>query len=159
MIIVSLCLLGIHSKYDGSLANTNKILLEYAHYGKFLPLCPEQMGGLSTPRFPAEIISGDGTDVLEGSAIIKDNQGNDVTREFLRGAQQVIKLMDQFPITAAILKERSPSCGPKEIYDGTFSGQTKKGQGVTAALLKSNNIPIYSEEDITHDLLKQLILN
>jgi len=156
MILVSACLLGIFSKYDGG-SNLQPLLAKYSHRGQFLPVCPEQLGGLPTPRPPAEIIDGCGGDVLTGACKVINQAGEDMTRPFCRGAQEVAALAASFPITAAILKERSPSCGVNQIYDGSFSHVVKKGQGVTASRLKRLNIPVYSEEDITEELLCELL--
>jgi uncharacterized protein YbbK (DUF523 family) len=85
------------------------------------------------------------------------DKGIDVTQGFIKGAQEVVKLLKLFPVTAAILKERSPSCGSSEIYDGKFNGTTMDGQGVTTALLREYGIPIFSEENMTRELLERLI--
>lgn len=157
MIIVSSCLLDIHSKYDGH-SNANELLMQYSHLGQYLPLCPEQLGGLTTPRPPVEIIGGSGEDVLFNGMRARDEQGRDVTAEFVKGAAEVLKIARAFPVAAAILKERSPSCGSSLIYDGTFQHITKPGQGVTAALLRSHGIPVYAETELTRELLMQLLV-
>lgn len=115
--------------------------------GKAILVCPENLGGLHIPRPPAEIVGGDGYDVLTRRAFVKDKLGTDVTEAFLKGAQEVSLLARQHGISMAILKERSPSCGGVKIYDGTFSGTVKPGVGVTAALLKQNGIKVFSEEN------------
>jgi len=157
MILVSACLLGIYSKYDGTTSNTNDLLMKYCHLGKYLPVCPEQLGGLATPRPPVEISNRTGADVLSGKAQAKNKLGQDVTGQFVRGAEQVLYIARIMPVTAAILKERSPSCGSHQIYDGSFNHVAKEGMGVTAALLSQNNIPVYSEEELTEELLKRLL--
>lgn len=156
MIIVSACLLGLNSRYDGE-ANAHTLLQKYSVRGKFIPVCPEQLGGLPTPRIPVEIINGTGQDVLAGRSAVQGEQGDIVTPQFIQGAKEVLKIVEMFRVSAAILKERSPSCGVNYIYDGSFSHRRMPGQGVTAALLKEYNIPIYSEEDLTEELLKELI--
>lgn len=156
MILVSSCLLGLDTKYNGN-SNANELLIEYCCYGKFIPVCPEQLGGLSTPRAASEIIGGCGEDVLKGRCRVMSDSGVDETKEYIKGAEEVIKIVKMFPVKAAILKQRSPSCGNKQIYDGTFSGRKIDGEGVTAALLRKHNIPVYSEEDITRELLEKLI--
>ncbi|MFY9174229.1 MAG: DUF523 domain-containing protein [Peptococcia bacterium] len=153
MIIVSACLLGLNTRYDGSAKNANSILLKYSHMGMYIPLCPEQLGGLATPRFPAEIINGSGIEVLEGKAVVKNKLGEEVTSQFIKGAKQVLFIAQIMPVTAAILKEGSPSCGCRRIYDGTFENTTKDGQGITAALLRQNYISVYSDEELTEELL------
>jgi len=156
MILVSSCLLDIFSKYNGA-ANTNELLQQYCRLGRFIPVCPEQLGGLPTPRSPVEINGASGEDVLTGKGRTVTEDGSDCTEEFIRGAHEVLKLTRLFPIKAAILKERSPSCGSSFIYDGTFAHITKEGEGVTAALLRLNGIPVYSEQSITRELLDQLL--
>lgn len=156
MILVSSCLLGIYSRYDGG-SNLNYLLAKYSKYGQYIPVCPEQLGGLGTPRLPVEIINGGGADVLQGKVMTVTCKGDDVSHAFVRGAKEIANMAQMFPIRAAILKERSPSCGVNWIYDGTFSHKVKRDQGVTASLLKKLGIPIYSEEDITEELLLQLM--
>lgn len=156
MILVSACLLGLDTKYDGN-SNAHSLILQYSSRGQYVPICPEQLGGLASPRPPAEIIQGSGDGVLDGTAVVLDDCGGDVTRQFKAGANQVIKIAALFPVTAAILKERSPSCGVNEIYDGTFSHKKKMGQGVTAALLRHAGIQVVSEEGLTEERLLQLL--
>ncbi len=157
LIIVSSCLLGMHAKYDGSISNKNELLQKYSHLGRFIPVCPEQLGGLPTPRPPAEITEGSGESVLEGKARVRNILGEDISSRFVKGAEQLLYIAKAFPVKAAILKERSPSCGVHGIYDGNFSGSAKKGRGVAAALLKQNKIPVYSEEELTEELLRKLL--
>jgi uncharacterized protein YbbK (DUF523 family) len=115
-------------------------------HGDVLSLCPEVLGGLPTPRPPAEIQGGDGDDVLEGQARVMNTEGRDITTEFLAGAQKVLRVAHRWGIKVAILKARSPSCGVGQIHDGSFSGRLVKGDGVTAALLKREGIIVRSEE-------------
>lgn len=157
MILVSSCLLGVYAKYDGTPKNKNDLLLKYCRQGKYLPVCPEQLGGLGTPRSPVEIIGGSGGDVLAGLTAAKNSRQEDVTQEFIRGAEETLRLARIFQVKAAILKERSPSCGVNRIYNGDFNGIIREGSGVTADLLRQNGIQIYSEEDLTEDLLKELL--
>lgn len=147
MIMVSSCLLGVHAKYDGTAANKVDLLMKYCYLGKYLPVCPEQLGGLTTPRPPVEITG--------GSAI--NNIAQDVTVQFKKGAEQCLYLAAIFPVKAAILKERSPSCGVHKIYDGSFKHVVLEGRGVTAATLREKEIPVYSEEDLTEALLCELL--
>ncbi|MDK2798468.1 MAG: hypothetical protein PWP27_48 [Clostridiales bacterium] len=147
MILVSACLCGINCKYNGG-NNLNSKILELYNKGKLIPICPEQLGGLPTPRAPREIINGNGLDVLEGKAKILDKDKKiDNTKEFIRGAQNALKISKALNIKKAILKQRSPSCGFGQIYDGSFSGRIIKGNGVTAELLHRNGIQILTEED------------
>lgn len=157
MILISSCLLGIHSKYDGTTNNKNSVLMKYCYLGKYLAICPEQLGGLATPRSPVEIIRGSGEDVLKGKAETRNDQGQNVTNEFIKGAEQLLYICQNMPVSAAILKERSPSCGVHLIYDGSFKHVTKAGKGVAAAILSQNEIPLYSEEEITEELIRTLL--
>lgn len=155
MILVSACLLGIKAKYDGSKNSVDR-LIALCPSGLIVPACPEQLGGSPTPRPPAEIKGGSGADVLAGLSRVYTNEGEDVTALFIEGAREVLDLCRRFRVKAAILKERSPSCGCNLIYDGTFQGVRINGQGVTAALLASGGIPVYSEEELTDELISTL---
>jgi uncharacterized protein YbbK (DUF523 family) len=137
MKLCSACLLGIKCRYDGRSVLNEKII-ELAKKEKLLPFCPEVLGGLPVPR--------EQTELKNGKAITKS--GKDVTSFFEKGAEETLKIARSFDIKEAILKQRSPSCGCGQIYDGTFSGKITKGDGITAALLKKNGIKIISEEDI-----------
>ena len=108
----------------------------------------EMLGGLSTPRRPAEIVGGDGDDVLSGNARIVDDCSLDVTEAFVKGAYKALQVVQAAGVREAILKEGSPSCGCTHIYDGTFSGVQHPGMGVTAALLRQNNISVISEKEM-----------
>ena len=159
MILVSACLLNHPVRYKGD-ANPCPQLLEAlakGHGDQLLPFCPEVSGGLPTPRPPAEIKGGTGDDVLQGKTKVVNKEGQDVTAAFIEGAQKCAQLCKEKGITVAILKQRSPSCGSKAIYDGTFSGTTISGQGVTAALLTSMGIKVYGEDDLTPELLEKLL--
>lgn len=142
MKICSACLLGIKCRYDGK-SKPNKKVLKMAKKEVLIPVCPEQLGGLPTPRETAEI-TGDGSKVLDKKAMVITKSGKDVTKNFVKGAEEVLKLAKLLGIKEAILKQKSPSCGCGEIFDGTFSGRLIKGDGVTAALLKRNGIKIGS---------------
>jgi uncharacterized protein YbbK (DUF523 family) len=139
-------LLGINCKYNGE-NNENKELINYLKDKEFVPVCPEQLGGLSTPRIPAEIVGGDGVDVLNKKAKVINKNGEDVTEEFLKGAYETLKIVKMFNCKEAILKLRSPSCGTNQVYNGTFTGELKDGLGVTAALFKKEGINLKSEEE------------
>lgn len=156
MILVSACLLGINAKYNLS-DNKNELLLKYTKQGRFIPFCPEQLGGLPTPRQPVEIIGGSGEDVLEGRAKVADDCGRDLTSQFKLGAEQVLALVNLFPITSAILKERSPSCGVNSIYNGKFTHSKINGQGVATALLRKNDVFVCSEEQLSEELIQHLL--
>lgn len=156
MIIVSACLLGLNTKYDGT-TNAHELIQKYSSLGKFIPVCPEQLGGLPTPRSPMEIVNGTGQDVLLGQCAVHGRQREVVTSKFVLGAKEVLKIVEMVTVTAAILKERSPSCGVNHIYDGSFSHLIKPGQGVTTAILKEQNIPVYSEEELSEERLLELL--
>ena len=141
-LLISSCLLGELVKYNGHHNLLKSSILEklknrYTLY----PICPEIEGGLSTPRVPCEIISNNPLQVVN-----KENK--DKTKEFLLGANKVLKLCKEKKINIALLKANSPSCGNKTIYDGTFSGKKIVGQGVTALLLNENSIEVFSEEEL-----------
>ncbi|MCD2249100.1 DUF523 domain-containing protein [Listeria swaminathanii] len=144
MIAVSACLAGIACRYDGKDKEITKIK-QMVENGEAIPFCPEVIGGLPTPRFPAEIVGGDGKDVWLGRAKVVDNQGTDVTEEYKNGASLTLAKIKELGITQIIMKEKSPSCGSCAIYDGTFSGKIKDGTGVAAALFQMNDIKIISE--------------
>lgn len=110
--------------------------------GELYPICPEVLGGLSIPRIPAEIQGGDGLDVIEGKAYVVNMQGIDVTDEFMKGAYEALRLAEVIGAKEALLVEKSPSCGCGEIFDGTFTGKLKPGDGVTTALLKKKGIKV-----------------
>lgn len=133
-ILVSACLLGVHCRYDGN-GVMQKELKELAKEHNLVPVCPEIYGGLATPRDPAERI---------GEKIITKN-GQDVTAQYTKGAEEILRLCKFYDCHHAILKERSPSCGYGRIYDGTFSGTLIDGNGVTAQLLSEHGVAIYGE--------------
>ncbi|WP_078410347.1 DUF523 domain-containing protein [Priestia abyssalis] len=145
MKLISACLTGCECRYDGK-SNTVQSFVEMVEQGEAVFICPEQIGGLSTPRPPAEIVGGDGEDVLDGKAKVITNTGEDVTSKFIKGAYEALRAAKLAGIKEAILKESSPSCGSAKIYDGTFSACKVTGNGVTAALLKRNGIHVSSEE-------------
>lgn len=147
MILVSACLCGVNCKYNGG-NNLDERVLKLFREGKAIPICPEQLGGQSTPRAPHEIVGGTGADVLAGAAKVLGPDGDDdVTGEFIKGAEETLMIAKECDAKIAILKARSPSCGYGTIYDGTFSGTRIKGNGVTAELLERNGLKIYTEED------------
>lgn len=148
MILISACLLGVNCKYNGK-NNENVEVIQFLKGKGVVPVCPEQLGGLTTPRPPAEIKNGDGTSVLCDSAKVFFNNEVEVTDAFLKGARETLKIAEGLGINQAIMKARSPSCGVGKIYDGTFSGSLKEGDGVTTALLKSKGIAVYTEEDFS----------
>ena len=139
-ILISACLLGINCRYDGGNCLT-KQARELLRSEAVVPVCPEQLGGLSTPRSCADITIGSGEDVLAGRSKVLTRDGADVTQEFIRGAQGAVQMARLFGVRKAVLKQRSPSCGCGQIRRGD---RVVSGDGVTAALLKREGIPILS---------------
>ena len=137
-ILVSACLIGNCCRYDGK-HNENRQVMALEQDHVLVPVCPEELGGLLTPRLPCEI---------ENGRVISAN-GDDVTHQFVTGANKTLGIALKNNCQYAILKERSPSCGMGEIYDGTFSGTLRQGNGVTASLLIQQGICVMGESDIT----------
>ena len=135
-ILISACLLGVCCRYDGA-SKPHPLAAALAERHTLVPVCPEQLGGLPTPRPPAER--------RDGRVV---TQSGDVTEQYRRGAEETLKLCKLFGCEVAVLKERSPSCGHGQVYDGTFSGTLTAGDGVTAELLTTNGIPVYGESQI-----------
>lgn len=135
--VVSACLCGQAVRYDGR-AQTSPFIQQLTAMGQGIPVCPECLGGLPVPRLPCELCS-------DGSVL--DQKGKDCTQAFLNGAEKVLDLCLRDGITIAILKENSPSCGSRFVYDGSFSGKKIPGQGITAALLRENGIRVYNETE------------
>lgn len=136
-ILVSACLLGVCCRYDGA-SKPNQAVLNLMERHTLVPVCPEQLGGLATPRPPAE---------RQGSAV-RTQAGTDVSEQYRRGAEETLRLCRIYGCEVAVLKERSPSCGSGTVYNGTFSGVLTDGDGVTAELLKVNGIQVYGESEL-----------
>ena len=136
-ILISACLLGTRCRYDGA-SKEHPLVKTLAERHTLVPVCPEQLWGLPTPRPPAERQGG----------TVRTRSGIDVTDQYRRGAEETLRLCRLLGCEAAVLKERSPSCGRGQIYDGTFSGTLTAGDGVTAELLTANGIPVYGESQI-----------
>ena len=145
MKLVSACLLGVECAYSGE-SNRCDYLIEKLKGELIIPVCPEQLGGLTTPRDRARIVGGDGNDVLDGKARVITCKDEDVTLQYLKGGQEVLKLARLFGIEEAILKAYSPSCGCGLIFTEDFSDK-KPGDGTTTALLKRNGIKVTTELD------------
>ncbi|MGL4739626.1 MAG: DUF523 domain-containing protein [Sarcina sp.] len=146
MILVSACLCGENCKYTGG-NNYNEKVMEFIKEKEVIYICPEQMGGLKTPRNPAEII-GSAKDVIDGKGKVISNKGANVTKEFLKGAYDVLRIAKENNVNIAVLKAKSPSCGRDVVYDGTFTGNKISGNGVTVELLLENGIEVLTEEMI-----------
>lgn len=151
MILISSCLVGHPVRYDGR-SKTNVIFAELVAKRKAIHACPEMLGGLTVPRAPAEIVGGDGDDCLDGRARVITTDGTDVTAEFIAGAKQTLQYCKDYNVSTVVLKANSPSCGSNQIYDGSFSGQLKAGNGVTAALLRRHDIHVMSEDEFVNNL-------
>lgn len=135
-LLVSACLLGTPCRYDGKSKADARVLALREKY-ELIPVCPEQLGGLPTPRTPSE---------CRGGRVITQD-GRDVTDNYRRGAEAALALCREHGCAAAVLKERSPSCGRGEIYDGTFSRALISGNGVTVELFLANGLRVYGESE------------
>ncbi|MBF8984550.1 DUF523 domain-containing protein [Lutibacter sp. B2] len=149
MILISACLAGVNCKYNGE-NNLNEGIKRLIEDRKAILVCPEQLGGLATPRVPAEIVKGEGKDVLEGKCKVMNKDGEDKTNYFIKGAKEALEIAKMYHIKKAILKERSPSCGCGIIYDGSFKGNKRNGDGVTTALFNQHGIKVYNENNYIH---------
>ena len=136
-ILISACLVGDKTKYDGK-SNYNPKIKDLLEKYELVPFCPEVEGGLRTPRNPSERVKDR----------VKMNNGKDVTKNFVTGAELAVNICLYLGIKVAILKENSPSCGTHKIYDGTFSNKLVDGMGVTAEVLKRKGIKVISEDEI-----------
>lgn len=151
MIAVSSCLLGMACRYDGN-ANLNEDIKVLAKKFGVIPICPEQMGGMATPRDPSEIIQ-------IAPLKVVSNKGENVTNAFVKGAEEALALAQDFGCDYAILKAKSPSCGSVNVYDGEFDRKLIPGAGVTTRLLRAHGIKVYNEDNY-NELLELLgVLN
>lgn len=144
-ILVSACLLGLNCKYNGENNSNDKLTKNLEKLTKkyeLIAVCPEQMGGLSTPREPCEIV---------GEKVLNKN-GADLTEQFKKGAKECVKIALEHGSKFAILKAKSPSCGSGSIYDGSFSGTLKAGDGLTSKALKEIGLEIFNEENFTNHI-------
>lgn len=139
-LLISACLLGISSRYDGKSKPvlSDSTIKKLAERYELVPFCPEIYGGLPTPRVPSEIVN--------DRVMMRD--GTDVTPNYNKGASEALLLCNLLGIRRALLKEKSPSCGPGKVYDGTFSGTLKDGNGITAEKLISAGIEVFGESDV-----------
>jgi uncharacterized protein YbbK (DUF523 family) len=142
MYLVSSCLAGVNCRYNGR--NTeNKVIVELVKQGQAMLVCPEQLAGLPTPRECCEIVISE-----SGAQKVVSKSGEDLTKEFIEGAKKTLEIGKVIGAKKAILQSKSPSCGRGMIYDGTFSGQLIKGNGLTAELLIKNGIEVYTENEL-----------
>ena len=147
-ILVSACLLGQPVRYDGGSHGPFDQLLAWQTEGRLVPLCPEVAGGLPTPRPAAEIPGGSGRQALAGRVPVLDVHGLDVSEAFRTGAETALRLVRERHIRLAVLKARSPSCGNRQNYDGSFSGTLIDGEGVTAAALRQAGVQVFNENEL-----------
>ena len=136
LMLISSCLLGVRCRYDAKRTEPHPEAQKLYQEGRLVPLCPELLGGLSCPRDPAEI---------QPDGRILTSRGEDVSEAFARGATQVLNACLNLGIKQAVLKERSPSCGSMQVYDGVFSGNLISGMGCCTRLLREHGIEVYSE--------------
>lgn len=141
MIIVSACLVGVNCRYDGG-SRRNVRVLKFLKGENFISLCPEQLGGLPTPRPSSQITRGSGTEIISRRSRVISSEGKDVTRQFLKGAREALKITKLSGATRAILKDRSPACGVNYIYHGK---KLVKGTGIFTALLLREGIEVQDE--------------
>jgi uncharacterized protein YbbK (DUF523 family) len=147
-LVISACLLGVECNHEGR-GSSRAVVDELARHYRLIPVCPEVLGGLPTPRAAAELVGGDGAGVLagRGDARVVNIEGEDVTAAYRRGAEAAVTIARSVGATRAVLKARSPSCGSSAVYDGTFSRSLVPGRGVTAAALAAAGLEVGSEED------------
>lgn len=150
LIAVSGCLLGIRCAYDARPRFCGQLWRTAG--GAAVGVCPEQLGGLSTPRPPAEITGGTGRDVLAGRAKVLNCRGEDCTGQYRRGAWETVKVARQLGIRRAVLRPRSPACGPSCHYDGSFSGRVIEGEGVAAAALRQAGLQVFAPGEFLTDI-------
>ena len=155
-LLICTCLLDIACPYNGkrSKKRLDPWVLANADC-HFVPVCPEQLGGLPTPRKPAEITGGDGFDVFAGRALVKTQDGENFTDCFVRGARAVLEIARVTHATGMVTQRRSPSCSCNGIYDGTFSHALIPGLGVCAALLHDNNLTLMEVDRFEEEILKK----
>lgn len=148
-ILVSACLMGENVRYDGGNLFTDHPLIQaWRLEGRLVSVCPELAGGLPVPRPAAETRGGDGRAVLAGQARVIARDGSDVTSAFVEGAEMALKTAQERRCVMAILAARSPSCGNRDIYDGSFSGRLVAGQGTAAATLTAAGIPVFNQHEL-----------
>lgn len=138
MILISSCLVGVNCRYNGKNSFNNKVQEIFLN-NQSICLCPETLGGLSTPRKPCEIINSN------GNLLVLTKDKNDCTKEYFKGANLILKICLELNVSIAILKSKSPACGLGKIFDGSHTNKLIDGNGILANLLLENNIAIYDE--------------
>jgi uncharacterized protein YbbK (DUF523 family) len=147
-LLISACLIGEKCCYDGESRLDDKVKRLPRNY-KCLAVCPEVLAGLTVPRIISEIaFGGDGHSVLDRRSKVFNLKSSNITELFIKGAEEALRIARNNKIKYAIMKSNSPSCGAGWIYDGSFSGKLKRGDGVTTALLKREGIEVFSEKDL-----------
>ncbi len=148
-VLVSACLLGLATRYDGT-HKENSEVIRFLKQNDLnpIPVCPEQLGGFSTPRPKCQFIQGDGEDVLKGTGRLHNDRGEDVTARFLKGAEQTLKIAQTCAAEIAVLQQRSPSCGFGTVY---LKNRLIDGSGVTAALLSRHDLTIFADGDLPRE--------
>lgn len=147
-LLISTCLLGVNCRYDGANnALETSLISDLREKFDLVPICPEQLGGLSTPRLPAELLN-------DKQVIRKD--GVDVSAEFFKGAKEALYVAELYGASLALLKSNSPSCGKNRIYDSTFTGKLIPGQGITVKAFDKHGIKVYNENEI-NDLINRKV--
>jgi uncharacterized protein YbbK (DUF523 family) len=156
-VLISSCLLGNPVRYNGQDAKVeSEIINKWLAEGRAISVCPELF---AIPRPPAEIIGANGYAVLDGFAVVLDDRGSDITRQYVAGAQEVLSVAQRIGARVAVLKDGSPSCGRTYIYNGQFRGVMKRGEaGVTSALLQRNGVAVFSEHQILEAQARLIIL-
>lgn len=149
-ILVSACLLGVNCNYKGGCSydftRDSRLWISLNEKYTIIPICPEQLGGLSTPRIPSELIA-TSENILNQKGQVISREGTDVTANFVKGAKESARFAELYNVQFAVLKSKSPSCGVKSVYDGSFGGVLVDGMGITACLLKKMGIMLFDEND------------
>ncbi len=164
-VAVSGCLGFFNCRYDGEGFNNYDLEKAKSYLKKelntdtidWVPVCPEMLGGLSTPRIPSEIVEGTAVDVWKGTARVISKENKDVTGNFKRGAQEVLTYCKKFKVETVLLKESSPSCGTNLVYDGSFTVKKISGKGITSVLLEKNGIKVFPDTIAETNSLRQQV--
>lgn len=153
-ILLSACLAGHHVRYNGSDKScTSNLLQQWRNEGRLITHCPELAAGLATPRLSAEMVNGQGIDMLNGRAQMMESDGRDVTQPYVLAAWLALQTAQSHGCRFAIMTDGSPTCGSQNVYDGSFSGAKVPGEGVAVALLRQHGIEVFSEYQL--DALKR----
>jgi uncharacterized protein YbbK (DUF523 family) len=161
VVLISSCLLGVNCNYKGEASSAWQegldvfIARAVADGWFFLPVCPEQLGGLPSPRIPAEL-EASADKVFSGNGRIVNKSGQDVTDNFIKGAREALRLAEVYQAPYAILKSKSPSCGVHQVYDGSFAGRLIAGRGLTAELFAKAGIGLVDEKEILRKLAAEI---